>query len=186
MGAVALAACGPMDPKPDGGPLPDAGKPDAGTGLLPVTCFSKNTWDAGNIGGEGMNPGYACRSCHRGENFMGQNPTLDSNPQYAMFFMGPVYGDFNEANLCAANAVPAGTVVEILDSAGVLKLSLPVDPSGNFRSTSVDAPFPMPYRARVRANGALRPMGDTQTNGDCNTCHTEQGREGAPGRIVWP
>ena len=47
-------------------------------------------------------------------------------------------------------------------------------------------PFPLPYRARVRANGRVRPMGDVQTNGDCNVCHTEQGREGAPGRILWP
>lgn len=176
-----------MDPGGDGGPA-DSGSKDGGTdggSGLPTTCFSNNRWTLG-VTGESMNPGYACRSCHLGENFMGQNPNGEANLQYAMFFMGTVYSDFNEQNLCLADGVPAGTVVEILDSAGVLKLTLPVDASGNFRSTSPDAGFPLPYRARVRSNGLVRPMGDAQTNGDCNTCHTEQGREGAPGRIVWP
>jgi predicted CXXCH cytochrome family protein len=29
-------------------------------------------------------------------------------------------------------------------------------------------------------------MTTPQTNGDCNSCHTEQGTNGASGRIVWP
>jgi hypothetical protein len=29
-------------------------------------------------------------------------------------------------------------------------------------------------------------MMTAQTNGDCNQCHTETGRESAPGRIVPP
>lgn len=186
---VAFVACGPPppNPNPDGGK--DGGPSDGGTdgGMgLPTTCFSNSKWAQGNTGAEGMNPGLACRSCHLGENFMGQNPNGEVNAGFAMFFMGTAYSDFNEANLCNANQVPVGAVVEILDDAGVLKLSLPIDPSGNFRSNSTTAGFPMPYRARIRANGSVRPMGTPQTNGDCNTCHTEQGRENAPGRIVWP
>ena len=189
LAATTLAACGPPVPGQDGGldaGAPDAGKSDAGGGILPTTCFSNMKWMLGTTGSEGMNPGYACRSCHLGQNFMGQNPAGVSNPQFAMFFMGTVYSDFNEQDLCIASGIPAGTVVEILDSNNVLKLTLPVDPSGNFRSTEVDAPFPLPYRARVRSNGQVRSMGDTQVNGDCNSCHTEQGRALAPGRIIVP
>ncbi len=180
----ALCSCGPVDSGRDGGPV-DSGKPDAST-LLPVTCASNSKWTMGNIASDAMNPGFACRSCHLGQNFEGQNPTGESNLQWAMFFMGTLYSDFNQANLCRADAVPAGATVEILDATGALKLSLPVDPSGNFRSGTVDAMIPLPYRARVKANGQTRVMGTAQMNGDCNTCHTEQGREGAPGRIVWP
>ncbi len=179
--ALVLAACGPIGPV-----IPDAGPFDAGTGILPVTCVSNVKWTMGNQGNEGMNPGLACRSCHLGQNFMGQNPNLESNQSWAMFFMGTVYSGFNEANLCLAKSVPAGTVVEILDSTGALVLTLPVNAAGNFRSNSVDAGLSLPYRARVRSNGMLRAMGAAQMNGDCNSCHTEQGRESAPGRIVWP
>lgn len=190
LAVLALIACGPPppDPKPDGGGKDggtDGGMKDGGSGL-PTTCLSNNRWTQGNVGAEGMNPGLACRSCHLGQNFEGQNPNGDVNAAYAMFFMGTAYGDFNEANLCNAHQVPAGAVIEILDNAGVLKLTLAIDPSGNFRSTSTTPGFALPYRARIRANGQVRPMGDAQMNGDCNTCHTEQGREGAPGRIVWP
>ncbi len=178
-------ACGTVDPNRDAGP-PDAGKPDGGSGMLPVTCFSNMRWTEGNTGKKEMNPGYACRACHLGDNFLGQNPNRVYSGKGAKFFMGTVYGEFNEADLCSANAVPDGTVVEILDSTGQLKLTLPVDKSGNFESTSVAAQVSLPYKARVRSNGRVRPMGDAQMNGDCNTCHTEQGRENAPGRIVWP
>ncbi len=186
---TALLACGPIDPRPDGGrDGGDGGAPDGGDGGmgLPVTCESMMTWTSGNVGAEAMNPGLACRACHLGQNFQGQNPNLESNPQWAMFFMGTVYSDFNQANLCRAKGIPAGTVVEILDMAGAVKLSLPVDPSGNFRSTTVAATVPLPYRARVKANGQTRVMGAAQMDGDCNTCHTEQGRENAPGRVVLP
>ncbi len=184
--ASALLACGPIDTSPDAGrDGGDGGPPDASMGL-PVTCESMVRWTKGNTGAEDMNPGLACRACHLGQNFMGQNPALQANQQWAMFFMGTVYGDFNEANLCRAKGIPAGTVVEILDMAGTVRLSLPVDASGNFRSSSVDAMVPLPYRARVKANGQIRVMGAAQMNGDCNICHTEQGLQNAPGRVVLP
>lgn len=144
-------------------------------------------WMLGISGSEQMNPGYACRSCHLGQNFEGQNPTLVSNPQYAMFFMGTAYPNFNEPNLCFAKDVPDGGVIEILGPGNMVVLTLPIDPaSGNFRSTSVDATVPLPYGARIRANGKTRQMSARQMNGDCNSCHTEQGNQGAPGRIVFP
>ena len=164
----------------------DGGIPDSGT-MLPVKCSSGMKWTSGNAASEWMNPGYACRSCHLGQNFLGQNPRGESNLQYAMFFMGTAFADFQEENLCMPKSVPAGAVVEILGADGGVALSLAIDPaSGNFRSTSTTSEVPLPYRARIRANGMVRTMAALQMSGDCNTCHTEQGREGAPGRIVWP
>ena len=52
--------------------------------------------------------------------------------------------------------------------------------------------MPIPYRARLVANGLSREMTYAQTSGDCNGCHTEQGTHvapetiDAPGRLVWP
>jgi hypothetical protein len=38
----------------------------------------------------------------------------------------------------------------------------------------------------VKRNGAVvSTMCPPQMSGDCNTCHTELGEQGAPGRITW-
>ncbi|MGD0679831.1 MAG: hypothetical protein ABSC94_30975 [Polyangiaceae bacterium] len=48
----------------------------------------------------------------------------------------------------------------------------------------------MPQRADLTAtityNGKTAAMTTPQMTGDCNSCHTEQGANGAPGRIVLP
>jgi hypothetical protein len=58
----------------------------------------------------------------------------------------------------------------------------------NFRVAvlSTTATFPVPYTARVKANGKVNAMAAAQTNGDCNSCHTAAGAEGAPGRVLFP
>ena len=40
--------------------------------------------------------------------------------------------------------------------------------------------------ATIVVTGAERMMGVAQTLGDCNSCHTQDGANGAPGRIVLP
>ena len=129
-----------------------------------------------------MLPGYACRSCHLGRNFLGQNPGGASQPEEAFSFSGTLYPGFHEADGCNA-APPATAVIEILDNAGVVALTLRPNPVGNFYS---NVAIPLPYTARVNVNGAMRVMTTPQTEGDCNTCHTESGLSGAPGRIVSP
>jgi hypothetical protein len=57
--------------------------------------------------------------------------------------------------------------------------------SGNFYS-AIDAGVLLPFTARVTYNGQTNIMTTPQTDGDCNTCHTEQGLNSAPGRILWP
>jgi hypothetical protein len=170
--------------------------PDAG--LVPLTCTSGRTWNQGNNGSFDMNPGLACVACHRGLNFNGQNPPPSvSKPGQAWFFMGTVYPALNERDRCSARP-PSGVRVEILDMSGNLIVSMtPSANSGNFASNDQvnrssaairrNAAVPLPYRARV-VNGAGNSLMMTtpQTNGDCNTCHTERGLNGAPGRIVYP
>ena len=165
-----------------------AGPPDGGSSMTPAqtTCESNSAWNAGIRGSSHMNPGLACRSCHLGDNFMGQNPTGAVEAFRAYFFMGTVFPSLHGRDLCNG-APPAGTVVEILDKNGVVQLRMQAaPPSGNFFSTSTMAGIQLPYTARVLANGKSVSMNTPQTNGDCNTCHTEQGLSGAPGRIVWP
>lgn len=59
--------------------------------------------------------------------------------------------------------------------------------SGNFSLSDEDTRrIQVPFRAKVVAGGKERAMGREQSTGDCNSCHTEQGANGAPGRIMLP
>jgi hypothetical protein len=170
--------------------------PDAGQ--VTLTCTSGRTWNQGNRGSFDMNPGWACQSCHRGQNFNGQNPPpAASEPGEAWFFMGTVYPSLNERDRCDARP-PPDVRVEILDMSGNLIVSMTPSPtSGNFASNDQlnrssrairwNSTVSLPYRARVvNSNGDSLMMMTPQTNGDCNTCHTERGAGGAPGRVVYP
>jgi hypothetical protein len=140
-----------------------------------TACASGVAWTGGTNESAQMNPGVACRACH-----------LTQDPRKAYFFMGTVYSSAHEVDLCAAANPPSDAVVEILDTNDVVKLTLKVNAAGNFYSSSTSAGVPTPYRARVRANGKVNVMGSAQTDGDCNSCHTAAGFNGAPGRVTWP
>lgn len=132
-----------------------------------------------------MAPGLACISCHTGQNFAGQNPGgLETDPPFIFQFMGTVFRSAREQPLCSPSLGVAATV-EILDSAGTVVLQLPVNAGGNFYG-SVPGPMPSPYTARVVTAAGTRVMAGAQTSGDCNTCHTPEGLQGAPGRIYLP
>lgn len=170
--AVLLTSCGPAGLGSQFSPSAD--------------CASGQRWSGGTSESELMNPGYACRSCHLGQNFQGQNPSGAQEPGKAWFFMGTAYATPHEADLCAAAGVPADAVVEILDTNDVVQLTLSVNAAGNFVSKSTSAGVPVPYKARVRAGGKVNAMASPQMSGDCNSCHTQAGAEGAPGRVQFP
>ncbi|MGE0869769.1 MAG: hypothetical protein AB7P03_14485 [Kofleriaceae bacterium] len=155
-------------------PPPDAGmSPDAEPAM--TVCSSGETWPMGPPPGPDMNPGRACRTCH-----------LNAAPERAFFFMGTVYPTLHEQDRCHST-VPTGTRVEILDANGEVALTMQVRKKGNFFSPSLDAQLPLPFTARVVGpNGTVKQMNTPQMNGDCNSCHTEQGMFGAPGRILLP
>lgn len=155
------------------------GMPAGDCGAIPskpsqTTCASGTFWEDGDLGDEDMNPGLPCRACHQMQ-----------APEHAYFFSGTVFPSFHEQDLCLSPP-PAEAKVEILNEDGTVVLTLVPGAAGNFTSSAVVAGVPIPYRARLVANGLTRSMTTLQTSGDCNVCHTEQGEEDAPGRLVWP
>jgi hypothetical protein len=173
--ALWSVACGGMGGTPAGGFVP--APPGA-------TCASGLVYE-GNRESPQMNPGFACKSCHAGQNFNGQTPGGLSSPKNVRFFMGTAYASSHEVDGCKSNAVPADAVVDILDSNDTVQERMPVNAAGNFHSSKSTAGFPLPYRARIVANGKTVAMATPQMEGDCNTCHTATGMNGAPGRITW-
>ncbi|RYZ41732.1 MAG: hypothetical protein EOO71_10770 [Myxococcaceae bacterium] len=160
----------------------EAGMP-AGTcgslpsGPAPTTCASDSFWSEASGTGASMAPGYACRSCH-----------LQQAPNNAYFFMGTVFPSLHVADGCDPRlGSPSNVKVELLDAQGAVRLTLVPNEAGNFMSNTLQPPFPLPYRVRlVGPGGRSREMATPQTNGDCNSCHTEQGASHAPGRIALP
>ncbi len=169
---------------PDGTCTPDAGAVDAGP--APVTCQGNQMFPPLTSASSAMAPGWACVACHKGQNFQNQNTQGYTAYSRAYFFMGTVFPDWHENDLCE-DSLPSGTQVQIFDASGALALTLSVNSVGNFYSGSVAAGVTLPYTARVKSpSGAVRWMLTPQGIGDCNTCHTVQGTTGAPGRITLP
>jgi hypothetical protein len=150
-----------------------------GTSIQPTTCKSGSYFRGGE--GPDMSPGRSCQGCH-----VTQKPSRD------YFFMGTVFPNVHEANDCNATP-PAGLQVQIIDKNGAVVITMtPYSTSGNFYFSNKAAvgsngqAIAMPYTAKViSASGAVSQMLTPQTSGDCSSCHTEQGANGAPGRIVW-
>ena len=117
-----------------------------------------------------MHPGISCITCHsRGE-----------GPQYVI--AGTVYQDFGEADDCYGFE---GADVQITDANGkVFKLT--TNKAGNFFLSARGNSVAMPFKARVVYGGNTREMMSPQGTGDCLSCHTATGSNGAPGRIVVP
>jgi hypothetical protein len=162
----------------DAGSVPvDAGSPstaDAGPDLgdsvpnsAPV-CTSGVYWLLGNLGTDVMNPGQACITCHATNN----GPTFTA--------AGTVYPTTHEPNNCDGQV--SGWTLVITDAAGN-RISLTPNLAGNFDTKT---PIVFPYTVQLSANGQTREMLTPQSTGDCNSCHTQDGANGAPGRIVAP
>lgn len=160
-GAPRGAACTTL---PDGGAPPPAASPYA----TPTVCWSGKTSTAGE--GSSMKPGMACNACHQKEG----GPNLRIG--------GTVYKTAHEPDNCVGAAPPPQLTVIITDAKG-RKISLPVNSAGNFSTRSK---LSAPYRAVITDGTKTRAMAGSVTTGDCNSCHTEQGANGAPGRVMAP
>ena len=62
-------------------------------------------------------------------------------------------------------------------------VTLTPNAAGNFSS---EAQIKTPFQAKVTYQGRERLMLTAQTSGDCNSCHTQNGTNMAPGRITVP
>ncbi len=149
----------------DAGASIDAG-PDPFAG--PAVCSSGKHW--GGIENDRMAPGQACTACHQKE---GEGPIFS--------IAGTVFPTAHEPDDCIASE-SQGATVEITGKNGK-KISLTVNSAGNFFYEGYVA---LPYTARVITANGVREMFKEQTNGDCNTCHTQNGANGALGRILLP
>ncbi|MCA9603661.1 MAG: hypothetical protein R3A78_03840 [Polyangiales bacterium] len=148
-------------PADSGGPDPFAADP---------VCSSAQSWTGGNQGSQNMNPGQACIACHKSIGFA---------PTFAA--AGTVYPTAHEPNNCFGIA-SQGATVTIKDATGATQ-SATVNQAGNFYFWQ---PFTPPYTATVTFMGRTRQMLTPQQSGDCNSCHTQSGTSGAPGRVLLP
>jgi hypothetical protein len=133
-------------------------------------CTSGTTWTGGNNGSSVMNPGRACVACH---------VNADA-PRWTI--AGTVYPTGHEPNLCNGANGNNGARVVIVDAAN-RTITLTPNSAGNFMTTTA---ITAPYRAKITYQGRERIMPVAQTSGDCNNCHTQNGANGAPGRITLP
>jgi hypothetical protein len=148
---------------------------------VPPMCTSGMTWpyptgDVSRSLRPSMFPGRACLTCHQAENegFFG-----------AGIVAGTVFPSGHEPDNCNGGAPSGGPVdVEITGADGVVTHLTP-NAVGNFYTTRRVA---TPYTARVTHDGRARVMVTPQTDGDCNSCHTQggAGTPPAPGRILLP
>jgi hypothetical protein len=152
---------------------------DAGTALpdplnASPTCTSNTTWRNGTRGSASMEPGQACITCHATTG--GEAPTFS--------IAGTLYPTGHEPDNCnGVNGGTTGAKVVVTGSNGN-SVTLTPNTAGNFYSTGS---LPPPYQAKVvNAQGVERVMSGTASTGDCNSCHTQNGANDAPGRITLP
>ena len=139
----------------------DGGVGSGGTTAAGV-CTSMMTWN-GNDGAL-MAPGYACLGCH------------------PFSVGGTLFPTAHEPNNCDG-ATASGGVSVVITGANGQTLTLTPNAAGNFYSTTT---ISTPFTAKVVSNNGVRMMIASQTSGDCNSCHTPAGTNGAPGRIMPP
>lgn len=130
-------------------------------------CSEGIEWTGGDQGSPDMNPGRPCLDCHGGGERM-------------FTIAGTVYKKLGEADQCVGTRDP---VQVILTGADGKSIAIDTNEMGNFYTRYT---VKTPYRAMVVANGKQSVMVSAQTSGDCNSCHTATGANGAPGRVTPP
>jgi hypothetical protein len=151
----------------------DAGAPPPDPLNAAPTCTSNTTWNGGTDGSSLMEPGQACISCHTRNG--GEAPTFA--------IAGTLYRTGHEPNNCNGASGTSGAHVVVSGSNGT-SITLAPNSAGNFYSSTF---LSAPYTAKVvNGSGIERVMVSTLSTGDCNSCHSQTGANGAPGRITLP
>ena len=131
----------------------------------PAACSSKGVYSGGH--GPEMAPGQPCLDCH------------------GFAVAGTVMGASHDDDNCDG---VTGVTVEITDANGA-KTTFTTNAAGNFLADDHGggASIAMPYTAKlIGPTGKTSQMSAAQSDGNCNSCHTAAGANGAPGRIVAP
>ena len=169
-----MAGCAD-DPGPAGprdASLPDAGVADAGpiaVARLPDGGADCALWGPSALPSSFMATGHPCLECH-------DRPAGAAD---AMTVAGTVFHRLRAHDDCQGES----DVAVVVTGAEGDELRLQSNFAGNFYSTRALA---FPIRARLETGGRVRRMADRVETGDCNGCHTQDGVEDAPGRIVTP
>ena len=124
-------------------------------------CSSGRTWSVGN--GETMMPGDRCQGCH------------------VWTAAGTVYPTGHEPTYC--NGLSDTSVSIVITDSQCRVVTLMPNAAGNFytKATLVGE-----LAVKVIKGGTVRRMVKRAPHGECNACHTPEGIQGAPGRIVPP
>jgi len=159
---LGLAACGKLGE--EGG---EGGEGGGGGTVSTDLCKSGMQWSGHGESGE-MDPGGQCVSCHsRGE-----------GPDYSV--AGTVFPAYDSADNCYG---VEGVHVEVTDANGKAHTTT-TNRAGNFWFREA---IPTPYSTRIFTDaGDEISMVAQQTAADCNSCHTQNGANLAPGRIITP
>ena len=175
----------PLDPTPQadidtiqawidaGYPAGDCAPPPGGTNPFdtPTACtMGKSTVTNGS---QNMRPGEACIACH----------VANSGPFLKL--AGTVYPTAHESDDCKGSNVATASI--IVTDANNRSLTMHPNSAGNFDSTNPNVA--LPYTVQLTYQGRERDMTGlvtAPTDGDCNGCHTADGTNGAPGRIMLP
>lgn len=167
-----------------GGAPTSTGDSDSGSGGDPFAvdpvCSSAKMWTKGDLESPLMHPGLACQTCHAGV-----EPAVAD--RYTV--LGTVYPTGHEPDDCLGIDGVAGVKTHVeITTADARVVTLPVNSAGNFvyDVEEMGGALMFPITAKVVAGDKERVMATPQATGDCNSCHTAQGANGAPGRIVEP
>jgi hypothetical protein len=134
----------------------------------PNPCLSGEQWELGLLGSPEMQPGLPCLDCH--------------DPSHTDTFTaaGTVYDAFDEPDGCYG----VGRVtVEVEDATGKVATAT-TNAAGNFFFEG--EVFELPIIARVIRDGEIRTMPRFVFGTNCNDCHSQEGKLGAPGRVRAP
>ncbi len=159
----------------------------------PLVCTSNRWWTDEHEGDEEMHPGMACVACHLDPDAFGAGDDDDDDdddddeeeeedddlPIYSI--AGTVYPTAHEPDDCYG--VDNGAVFVLVEDADGVQVTLGTNEAGNFFT---EASLRAPYRVKVIRGDAVRAMSEPAEHGDCNVCHTQDGAEEAPGRIMAP
>jgi cytochrome c553 len=141
-----------------------------GTKVAASTCLSGMKWTAGDEGSQEMYPGRSCIDCHA----QGEGPKF--------LVAGTVYRELGESDDCYGRD---GVVVQLTDAKGKV-IRMTTNKAGNFTLGARGNSIAFPFAAKVLFQGREAEMVTPQSTGNCATCHTAKGENGAPGRIIAP
>lgn len=135
-----------------------------------ASAGAQKKWTGGERESPLMHPGMSCISCHA----KGEGPRFQA--------AGTAYSRLDAKDDYYG---VKGARVELTDSKGVT-VKLVTNEAGNFFSGRRDPRLAFPVSVKVFGPTGENQMGSPAPLGDCASCHTAKGANGAPGRIIAP